>query len=493
MFDWLAQFDSRTPMAVLSVAGGLRLLARILHLCADAPPASPKGRWRALPAAAAMCALVWTPGGLRSSKLAARRGAAAPPRSRGAGNRAAQPARRPPGPTMLSAGIRTDAGSRLSRPQQAQAARREARRLRRHTVPNGQFLKGKSVTRTTRQHYEDAVDELRHWCRQHRHSLEPHSLDRTLSHYFEWAFFDGHNASKGRFALYGLAFLQDFAVTKSSFPRALRALAGWCKAAPSKDRPGMPWEAAVALSAWLARRQQHGDLSAARCLIVQFDGYLRPGEAVELCWSAVTPPTPGIRGARRWAVRVRPSPDDPEGSVLDLRRARQGLPRPPPAKAGGHDCTVVYGEPASSAAGRGLVPQLLAAWYRRRGADDARLFDITPAQYAAKLGEACTALGLQKLQLVPHTARHGGPSVDYLLSTRTIAEIKARGRWALDSSVARYRKTGTYCRQLALLPTSLINAHPGTLAALPSLLAWRGPSLLHTNAPRVTVGAVSDW
>ena len=44
------------------------------------------------------------------------------------------------------------------------------------------------------------------------------------------------------------------------------------------------------------------------------------------------------------------------------------------------------------------------------------------------------------MTVVPHQARHSGPSVDSAMHLRTRAEMKARGRWASDKSVMRYER-----------------------------------------------------
>ena len=42
--------------------------------------------------------------------------------------------------------------------------------------------------------------------------------------------------------------------------------------------------------------------------------------------------------------------------------------------------------------------------------------------------------------LVPNMAQHSGPSIDAALGTRTLKEIKGRGRWKSDRSVLRYEQ-----------------------------------------------------
>eukprot|EP00973_Karenia_brevis_P067713 9420352-Karenia_brevis.AAC.1 len=58
----------------------------------------------------------------------------------------------------------------------------------------------------------------------------------------------------------------------------------------------------------------------------------------------------------------------------------------------------------------------------------------------------------EALQLKPrpvlHQLRHSGPSADRAEKLRTLLEIKHRGRWMADKSVARYNKQGRINQQL---------------------------------------------
>eukprot|EP00959_Pyramimonas_sp_CCMP1952_P107758 2253266-Pyramimonas_sp.AAC.1 len=48
--------------------------------------------------------------------------------------------------------------------------------------------------------------------------------------------------------------------------------------------------------------------------------------------------------------------------------------------------------------------------------------------------------------------RHGGASDDALRQTRSLEEIKRRGRWAADTSVKRYEKHARVLKSLECLP-----------------------------------------
>ena len=53
---------------------------------------------------------------------------------------------------------------------------------------------------------------------------------------------------------------------------------------------------------------------------------------------------------------------------------------------------------------------------------------------------ACLELNLEVLKPCLDGLRHGGASEDLLSRQRSISDVKARGRWASDSSLRRYSK-----------------------------------------------------
>ena len=226
--------------------------------------------------------------------------------------------------------------------------------------------------------------------------------------------------------------------------------------------------AVAELTRWCKNRKLC--LSIARCHILQFDGFLRPSEALGLTWDSVFPPRKGSTANQCWAIIVRPNDTVAEGSNTDLAAAARQVPRAPPAKTGVHDNTVLFGEAASVKAGRWLIVPLLRRWYSTRGRRT-HLFSLTLSRYEALLNQASRALKLHALKLCAHSARHGGASVDSLLDVRSITQVQARGCWDSPKSVARYRKPGTYARQVSLILEALMRGHAATLAALTTLLS----------------------
>ena len=69
---------------------------------------------------------------------------------------------------------------------------------------------------------------------------------------------------------------------------ARAALRGFGVAAPTTQRDPLPWEALVLIATFLASLTDPLALDVARALVVAFDGYLRPSEALGLRGQDVT-------------------------------------------------------------------------------------------------------------------------------------------------------------------------------------------------------------
>ena len=95
---------------------------------------------------------------------------------------------------------------------------------------------------------------------------------------------------------------------------------------------------------------------------------------------------------------------------------------------------------------RAWVKHILYELHRPRHGH--KWFNITLSRYENFFGRANLTLGLQALQLCPHVVRHSSASNDSFHKRRTLKEIKKRGRWAADMSVARYEKEGMLLQAL---------------------------------------------
>lgn len=148
------------------------------------------------------------------------------------------------------------------------------------------------------------------------------------------------------------------------------------------------------------------------------------------------------------------------------------------------DDTVVVGEvlPWVSA----LIPPLL-----KRASFD-RIFPFDLVAYEREM-RANLARGRVADVGTPHGNRHGGASLMALLGAPHRA-VQARGRWASDSSVARYKKHGRYLRCRAALGEDLLaranRAELVVARCLPALLAGRPARTARDQLIRLLSSAV---
>ena len=216
---------------------------------------------------------------------------------------------------------------------------------------------------------------------------------------------------------------------------------------------------------------------ASRAAVMQFDTYCRPDELLCLSLSDLTPPVwrppwQKSQAADTWSLMVRPHRQIREGEALDLRRANgKAASEARPNKQGVYDNAVLIGQPASAASGRSIVPLICAFLYMGKHLEylesgrnmfrsktrllegssqmspDTPCFPISYNRYVACLRWAVKSLKIPCVSN-PHALRHGGPSADFFLGVRSIAEIRDRGKWQSEVSCSRYRQAGRYQREL---------------------------------------------
>jgi hypothetical protein len=147
---------------------------------------------------------------------------------------------------------------------------------------------------------------------------------------------------------------------------------------------------------------------ALMCLVT-FVCYFRPGEAMGIMAEDVIP-SHGAYGST--AINLFPS----EGGD----RSKVGL----------SDVSLLLDAPYAKYLGH-LLGSVASA---RRGS---RLFGFTYQTAKIAFMRAQDALGLKE-KFVLYQLRHGGPSHDRAFRIRSLLEIKNRGQWKSDSSLARY-------------------------------------------------------
>ena len=69
---------------------------------------------------------------------------------------------------------------------------------------------------------------------------------------------------------------------------------------------------------------------------------------------------------------------------------------------------------------------------------------------------ATSMLGLHPLRICRYAWRHGGASEDLASGNRSRTEVKHRGRWVSDSSLARYGKTTRLLAEISKVPANTL-------------------------------------
>ncbi|CAK0803320.1 unnamed protein product, partial [Prorocentrum cordatum] len=247
----------------------------------------------------------------------------------------------------------------------------------------------------------------------------------------EWAhhaFFDGGDAQEGTRLKAVLLHYYPRLLSVAGLPRFSRALKGWRRLVPPRSRLPLPWEVACAVANKLVANQ---DLHAARLIIVMFVFYLRPVELMSLTGRQVVPPVRAA-GHDAWSLVLFPMEEET------------------PSKTSAFNESVLGDLPFYRFIGD--VLKLLKA-----GVDDKGLVaQVRHVQLAQAFRTAGQQLGLEGPPGL-YQLRHGGASADLASGRRGIAEVKARGRWASDSSVTRYGKGGRIADQLAKLPQPFLD------------------------------------
>ncbi len=107
---------------------------------------------------------------------------------------------------------------------------------------------------------------------------------------------------------------------------------------------------------------------------------------------------------------------------------------------------------------------------------DTLLVDIEAHDYNNAFRTAAQRLGLPRIgQAVPYQLRHAGASDDMVSGRWRLAEVKLRGRWSSDRSVARYAKGGRIADQISRLAPNLARHAAVCHERLGEILALRSP------------------
>ena len=225
------------------------------------------------------------------------------------------------------------------------------------------------------------------------------ALDDLLVDYFEFILVASgrkgrHHAVNARSAV--LLFLPN---ARWSLNGSARALKGWSRLKPSKQRPPMPWELATLIVEYFRKAKlPELEWTFRAC----FEGYLRLSEAI--------------------GVKV---------GDLDVS-GPEGVPALPKSKTGLNQSVVIH-------PGDWLnLTRLLLDRPLKAGA---RVVSISAHKFRRGLQSILKRLGVTRVRYTPHSLRHGGATRDFMLGI-PIADIVVRGRWAQAKTASRYIQQG---------------------------------------------------
>ena len=321
------------------------------------------------------------------------------------------------------------------------------------------FLGGRSVGMVTAVKYANHLTWMEGWLNEAGILIDgtsPRHTDQILARYMDFLFFEGEEYTKGQYTLAATVHRWPSLgeAGKKSLPLARQALKGWKKLCPGKTRLPLPWLLAASMAALMV---QWGHFSMGLLTVITFHTYMRPGVAIQILWKQVIPPVPAGEGfLSLWTL------------VLHMSELGQ------PSKTGGWDETLHMADVPRWA---WLAAPLSLAWvtWRRSGLPaEIPLADFTMAQWT----NICR-LALEHLQVPPRVAsefvlymfRHGGAADDLASQSRPLMEIKKRGAWRTDSSVARYSKSARLNQQVMALSRRCRERAGELLLLLPSLLS----------------------
>ncbi|CAK0844899.1 unnamed protein product [Prorocentrum cordatum] len=251
----------------------------------------------------------------------------------------------------------------------------------------------RSVAPSTLHTYKAEVAEFRAWAAGRGLGLRtPEAADSAMSDNFDWLFAQREQPQAGRWTLHGYALLHLSHLGRGGhvLPRAKAALRGWIRQMPGRIRDPCPIEAAWLIAQWMLLKNQAFYFWCSLAVVMQVNAYVRPSALLDIKKKDLLPPLLQ-RGSRyvNWGLALAPS-------------TRTGK-----TKSGEQDDTLIIG-----ILDRAFVKDV-AAFLHSSFREGERIFrHLTLPSYEKAVKDACEALELQSLRIVPHCFRHTGPSTD---------------------------------------------------------------------------------
>ena len=267
------------------------------------------------------------------------------------------------------------------------------------------LLEAASVVGAARHQYRSRMEQLVKHCREFFLDWDDDlKLDEILVDMFSMMYYEGANADEGEKVLAALAFYLPRFARKGSgcLPRAARAVKGWMKLSPPRQRLPLPRSVMYSLAGCFL---SDGDVLMALCLIISFSAYLRPCEARALLVRHLVPPVRYPCVATAMPQRHGMASQDWSSSALRawgllLHDADLGIP----GKTGALDDSVLLDNL--------LMLNPFFEIIRRHRAEDEVLFNFDFKEFGKKFAAKCAGLQLEPLAPSLYALRHGGASED---------------------------------------------------------------------------------
>jgi hypothetical protein len=197
-----------------------------------------------------------------------------------------------------------------------------------------------------------------------------------------------------------------------------------------------------------------GSFEVGMAIMIATVFYLRPGELLSLRVRHVVPPLREAgSGHSRWSL------------ILHEHLGESSKP----SKTGVFDECLILDLPKLQFLGEGLR-RLIS-----KQPGESPLFKVTQAGLGEALRAGAARMGLPTAPLA-YQLRHSGPSIDFADGSRSLAEIKRRGRWRAESSMRRYEKGSQLTRFLHTLPVAGRAFAVAASRSLPSVIAGHSPA-----------------
>lgn len=295
-------------------------------------------------------------------------------------------------------------------------------------APGQTFLEQHAVSPRTAMDYRFRLALFHRFCHLNRLSLGRASqVDCHLVIFLEQCFKDGMDLAEATKFLAAVLDQRPELSPRNQLPRSRRALKGWKNLDPGSSRPPLafPIIALIALRLWQAKHR-----SAALFVLTMFVTYCRPFELLKLERKDLIHST--AMGAQ-WSLVLNKS-ENQETSKMGLQ-----------------DETMLLDNKELPWLGEAL---------KKMQCQGLPLFNLDYLELSR-----LWKVGLQKANLpqdfaILYQLRHSGASWDRLRGYRSQLEVKMRGRWVADSSMARYEKHALVMQQFEQLdPSCKRSAH----------------------------------